>query len=60
MKLGTNLPEHLILEDPGALQEFWQAVKDMGYDDLTVYFEGSFIGIPSDRVLLGAGDFVGR
>jgi probable F420-dependent oxidoreductase len=36
MKLGTNLPEHLILEDPGALREFLQALEDMGYGYVTV------------------------
>jgi len=36
MKLGTNLPEHLILDDPGALREFLQALEDMGYGYVTV------------------------
>ncbi len=36
VKLGTNLPEHLILEDPGALREFLRAIEDMGYGYITV------------------------
>ena len=36
IKLGTNLPEHLILEDPGALKEFLQAIESMGYGYITV------------------------
>jgi alkanesulfonate monooxygenase SsuD/methylene tetrahydromethanopterin reductase-like flavin-dependent oxidoreductase (luciferase family) len=34
--LGTNLPEHLIGTDPGALQEFLAAIEDLGYGYVTV------------------------
>jgi probable F420-dependent oxidoreductase len=36
MKLGTNLPEHLIGSDPGALAEFLSALEDLGYGYVTV------------------------
>ena len=36
MKLGTNLPEHLIGADPGALAEFLSALEDLGYGYVTV------------------------
>jgi probable F420-dependent oxidoreductase len=35
-KLGTNLPEHLIGTDPGALAEFLRALEDLGYGYVTV------------------------
>ena len=31
IKLGTNLPEHLIGTDQGALAEFLRAIKELGY-----------------------------
>jgi probable F420-dependent oxidoreductase len=34
--LGTNLPEHLIGSDAGALHEFLQAIEDLGYGYVTV------------------------
>jgi probable F420-dependent oxidoreductase len=34
--LGTNLPEHLIGTDTGALAEFLAALEDMGYGYITV------------------------
>jgi probable F420-dependent oxidoreductase len=36
MKLGTNLPEHLIGTDHGALAEFLVALEEMGYHYITV------------------------
>ncbi len=36
VKLGTNLPEHLIGTDPGALAEFLSALEDLGYAYVTV------------------------
>lgn len=36
VKLGTNLPEHLILGDPAALIDFLQALEDMGYGYVTI------------------------
>ena len=36
VKLGTNLPEHLIGTDPGALTEFLQAIEGLGYAYVTV------------------------
>jgi probable F420-dependent oxidoreductase len=36
VKLGTNLPEHLIGTDHGALAEFLSALEDMGYGYITV------------------------
>jgi probable F420-dependent oxidoreductase len=36
LKLGTNLPEHLIGTDPGALQEFLRGLEDLGYGYVTV------------------------
>lgn len=36
VKLGTNLPEHLIGTDPGALSEFLSALEDLGYAYVTV------------------------
>jgi probable F420-dependent oxidoreductase len=36
MKLGTNLPEHLIGSDPGALAEFLAALEGLGYAYVTV------------------------
>ncbi len=36
IKLGTNLPEHLIAADPGALKDFLQAIEEMGYGYITV------------------------
>ena len=36
VKLGTNLPEHLILSDPEALKDFLQALEEMGYGYITV------------------------
>jgi len=35
-KLGTNLPEHLIGKDPGALAEFLGALEELGYGYVTV------------------------
>jgi probable F420-dependent oxidoreductase len=34
--LGTNLPEHLIGNDQGALVEFLSAIEDLGYSYVTV------------------------
>jgi probable F420-dependent oxidoreductase len=36
VKLGTNLPEHLIGTDPGALAEFLAALEEQGYGYVTV------------------------
>jgi probable F420-dependent oxidoreductase len=36
VQLGTNLPEHLIGTDPGALSEFLSAIEDLGYAYVTV------------------------
>ena len=36
VKLGTNLPEHLIGTDPGALAEFLRAIEELGYGYVTV------------------------
>ena len=36
IKLGTNLPEHLIGTDPVALAEFLTALEELGYDYVTV------------------------
>ncbi len=36
IKLGTNLPEHLIGKDQGALAEFLSAIEDLGYAYVTV------------------------
>lgn len=36
VKLGTNLPEHLIGRDQGALAEFLSALEDLGYGYVTV------------------------
>jgi probable F420-dependent oxidoreductase len=36
VKLGTNLPEHLIGKDRGALVEFLAAIVDLGYSYVTV------------------------
>ena len=36
VKLGTNLPEHLIGKDPGALTEFLSGLEELGYDYVTV------------------------
>jgi probable F420-dependent oxidoreductase len=36
IKLGTNLPEHLIGVDQGALTEFLQALEELGYGYVTV------------------------
>ena len=36
IKLGTNLPEHLILSDPSALKDFLQAIEELGYGYITV------------------------
>jgi probable F420-dependent oxidoreductase len=36
VKLGTNLPEHLIATDHGALTEFLVALEEMGYHYVTV------------------------
>jgi probable F420-dependent oxidoreductase len=36
VKLGTNLPEHLIGTDQGALAEFLRALEEMGYAYVTV------------------------
>jgi probable F420-dependent oxidoreductase len=36
VKLGTNLPEHLIGTDPGALTEFLRAIEELGYAYVTV------------------------
>jgi probable F420-dependent oxidoreductase len=36
VKLGTNLPEHLIGTDQGALAEFLGALEEMGYSYVTV------------------------
>jgi probable F420-dependent oxidoreductase len=36
VKLGTNLPEHLIGTDQGALAEFLAALEEMGYAYVTV------------------------
>jgi len=36
LKLGTNLPEHLIGSDPGALAEFLAALEQLGYGYVTV------------------------
>ena len=36
VKLGTNLPEHLIGTDQGALSEFLQGVEGLGYHYVTV------------------------
>ncbi len=36
VKLGTNLPEHLIGTDQGALAEFLGALEEMGYAYVTV------------------------
>ena len=35
-KLGTNLPEHLIGTDPGALAAFLQGLEELGYGYVTV------------------------
>ncbi|MGE4651686.1 MAG: hypothetical protein AAEJ53_12430, partial [Myxococcota bacterium] len=34
--LGTNLPEHLIGKDQGALAEFLSGIEDLGYSYVTV------------------------
>ena len=36
VKLGTNLPEHLIGQDQGALAEFLAAIEELGYAYITV------------------------
>lgn len=36
VKLGTNLPEHLILGDPGAFKEFLQGLEQLGYGYVTM------------------------
>jgi alkanesulfonate monooxygenase SsuD/methylene tetrahydromethanopterin reductase-like flavin-dependent oxidoreductase (luciferase family) len=36
IKLGTNLPEHLIATEPAALKDFLQAIEEMGYGYITV------------------------
>jgi probable F420-dependent oxidoreductase len=36
VKLGTNLPEHLIGRDQGALMEFLSAIETLGYSYVTV------------------------
>ncbi len=36
VQLGTNLPEHLIGTDQGALSEFLQAIEELGYAYVTV------------------------
>ena len=36
VKLGTNLPEHLILEDPVALRDFLQGLEELGYGYITI------------------------
>ncbi len=36
MKLGTNLPEHLIGKDKGALAAFLSAIEDLGFSYITV------------------------
>ena len=36
IKLGTNLPEHLIGADQAALAEFLTALEELGYDYVTV------------------------
>lgn len=36
VKLGTNLPEHLIGSDPGALTEFLSGIEELGYGYVTV------------------------
>ena len=36
IKLGTNLPEHLIATEPEALKDFLQAIEDLGYGYVTV------------------------
>lgn len=36
VKLGTNLPEHLIGKDQGALAEFLSGLEDLGYAYITV------------------------
>ena len=36
VQLGTNLPEHLIGTDAGALAEFLTAIEDLGYSYVTV------------------------
>ena len=36
VKLGTNLPEHLVGSDQGALTEFLQGIEQLGYSYVTV------------------------
>jgi len=36
VKLGTNLPEHLIGTDHGALAEFLRGIEDLGYGYVTI------------------------
>ena len=36
MKLGTNLPEHLIGNDHGALAEFVAGLEELGYGYITI------------------------
>ena len=36
VKVGTNLPEHLIGNDQGALAEFLSGIEELGYDYITV------------------------
>ena len=36
VKLGTNLPEHLIGTDHGALTEFLQGIEELGYGYITI------------------------
>ena len=36
IKLGTNLPEHLIATEPEALKDFLQAIEELGYGYVTV------------------------
>ena len=36
VKLGTNLPEHLIGTDHGALAEFLQGIEELGYGYITI------------------------
>jgi len=36
IKLGTNLPEHLIGKDQGALSEFLTGIEDLGFSYVTV------------------------
>ena len=48
--LGTNLPEHLIGTDHGALAEFLTGIEEMGYGYITIgdHVLGADLGVRPD------------